>query len=188
MRVSRLATMTTRIRLHYHRPGRGTTLFEERLVLDRADVKVTLLDSYDGPDVFAGDRIILAAAAPVLWFVYPALGRDVGRFHLADGTFTGWYTNLRSPLRMDGSDWYCTDLFLDHWLPADGAAGTWLDEDELAGAVRDGLLEPGHAAIVDAERATVVRLLAQGTWPPALPRTMSLADVLPRPGAGGVTG
>jgi len=173
--------MTT-VRIHYHRPDRGTTVFVEQLVLDRPDVKVTLLDRYAGHEAHAGDRLILSAGAPVLWFVFPSLGRDVGRFHLADGTFTGWYTNLRAPIRMDGADWYCTDLFLDHWLPADGTPGCWLDEDEWAAAVRDRLVSPTDQETVRREQADVTAMVAAGTWPPPLARTLDLAAALARIG------
>ena len=165
--------MTTRVRIHYHRPDRGTTVFEEHLVLDRPDVKVTLLDTYDGKEAFAGGRLILSAGAPVVWFVYPALCRDVGRFHLADGTFTGWYTNLRAPMRMDGNDWYCTDLFLDHWLPADGSPDTWLDEEELDAARAAGLVGAADVDLARRERATVESELGAG-WPPPLARELDL--------------
>lgn len=165
--------MRRRVRIHYHRPDRGTTVFEEQVVVDRPDVKVTLLDPYHGSDVFAGDRLILAAGAPVVWFVYPHLCRDVGRFHRADGAFTGWYTNLRAPIRMDGNDWYCTDLFLDHWLPADGSPGMWLDEDELAAARQAGLISAAELELVLAERATIGAELGIG-WPPALARELDL--------------
>jgi predicted RNA-binding protein associated with RNAse of E/G family len=164
------------VRIHYHRPDRGTTVFVEHLVLDTPDAKVTLLDTYDGRDAFAGDRLILSAGAPVVWFVFPQLCRDVGRFHLADGTFTGWYTNLRAPMRIEEGDWYCTDLFLDHWLPADGGPGAWLDEDELAAATRAGLVEPAHLSLIAAERAAVDHALAGGTWPPELARDIDLDE------------
>lgn len=164
------------VRIHYHRPDRGTTEFDEHLVLDRPDVKVTLLEQYDGKAAYAGDRLILAAGAPVVWFVCPDLHRDVGRFHLADGTFTGWYTNLRGPLRMDGPNWYCTDLFLDHWLPADGGPGTWLDEDELDAAVRADLVSSGELSLVHAEREIVTAEVAAGRWPPPLARALGLAE------------
>lgn len=165
-----------RVRIHHHRPGRGTIIFEERLVLDRADVKVTLLEGYEGRAAYAGTRLILDAGAPVVWFVFPHLCRDVGRFHLADETFTGWYTNLRAPARLDGRDWTCVDLFLDHWLPAQGPP-VWLDEDELAAARAAGLLSEVDARLVDAERATVERLLAADAWPPPLARELTLPRV-----------
>jgi predicted RNA-binding protein associated with RNAse of E/G family len=173
--------VSKRVRIHYHRLDRGTTVFEERLVLDRSDVKVTLLADYPGRDSHAGDRLILAAGAPIVWFVFPALWRDVGRFHLADGTFTGWYTNLRAPIRLDGDDWYCTDLFLDHWLPAEGAAA-WLDEHELEAAVRRGLLDGDLQRRIAAERAAVDALLTTGAWPPAITREIDLAEALRRLG------
>jgi predicted RNA-binding protein associated with RNAse of E/G family len=167
--------MAQRIRIHYHRPDRGTTVFEEHLVLDRPDVKVTLLETYEGSDTFAGDRLILSAGAPVVWFVYPDLCRDVGRFHLADGTFTGWYTNLRAPIRMDGNDWYCTDLFLDHWLPADGSPGRWLDEDELTAARHAGLVSAADFEVVQRERAAVEAQLGSA-WPPAMACELDLLE------------
>ncbi len=174
-RESSVAEPWPSVRVHYHRPDRGTTVFDERLVLDRPDVKVTLLADYRGEDAYADGRRILSAGAPVLWFVFPGLCRDVGRFHLSDGTFTGWYTNLRAPIRMDGADWYCTDLYLDHWLPATAEAGTWLDEDELAAARRAGLLEEPLLHLVDRERAAVDDALARGVWPPPIARGLDLA-------------
>ncbi len=168
--------MTPSVRIHYHRPDRGTTVFVEHLLLDQPDVKVTLLADYQGEDAYAGDRLILSAGAPIVWFVFPNLCRDLGRFHLADGTFTGWYTNLRAPIRMKGPDWYCTDLFLDHWQPADGSPGEWLDEDELDAAVGAGLLDAARFDIVQAERAAITAELTAGTWPPAHAREMDLAE------------
>jgi predicted RNA-binding protein associated with RNAse of E/G family len=166
------------VRIHYHRPDRGTTIFVERLVRDEPDVKVTLLSDYQEADAYAGDRLILSTGAPVLWFVFPGLCRDVGRFHLADGTFTGWYTNLRAPIKMDGSEWYCTDLFLDHWLPADGTPGMWLDEDELAAAIEKELLTDDLLACVRRERAEVEALWRTDAWPPPLARQLDLRHAL----------
>jgi predicted RNA-binding protein associated with RNAse of E/G family len=170
-----------RVRIHYHRPDRDTTVFEERLVLDRPDVKVTLLEAHHGKDAFAGDRLILPTGAPVVWFVYPRLCRDVGRFHLGDGTFTGWYTNLRAPIRMDGNDWYCTDLFLDHWLPADGSPPMWLDEDELDAARDAGVVGAADLELVRRERAALESQLGTG-WPPALARDLDLEQAIRRLG------
>lgn len=167
--------MSKPVRIHYHRPDRGTTVFEERLVLDRPDVKVTLLADYRGGDSYAGERLILSAGAPIVWFVFPALWCDVGRFHLADGTFTGWYSNLRTPIRLAGDDWYCTDLFLDHWLPVSGPAG-WLDEDELDAALRVGLLDQAMRQRIAGERTTLDAQLAAGDWPPAITREIDLAE------------
>ncbi|MDH3495618.1 MAG: DUF402 domain-containing protein [Gemmatimonadota bacterium] len=174
-RESTVADPWPSVRVHYHRPDRGTTVFDELLVLDRPEVKVTLLADYRGEDAHADGRRILSAGAPVVWFVFPDLCRDVGRFHLSDGTFTGWYTNLRAPIRMDGGDWYCTDLFLDHWLPATGGAGTWLDEDELAAARGAGLLEEPLLRLLDRERVAVDDALARGVWPPPIARNLDLA-------------
>lgn len=162
------------VRIHYHRPGKGTTVFVEHLVLDRTHVKVTLLPSFAGDDVRIGGDVILARHAPVVWYVFPALWRDVGRFHLEDGTFTGWYTNLRYPMKIDGADWSCTDLFLDHWQPADGP-GTWLDEEEFLEGYAKGLIDDDTRARVLEERADIEAALGDGSWPPSVTREIDLA-------------
>ncbi len=84
--------MTARVRIHYHRPDRGTTVFEEHVVLDEPAVKVTLLDHYDGNDAFAGGRLILSAGAPVVWFVYPDLCHRPGGSDPRRGTSRGTRT------------------------------------------------------------------------------------------------
>jgi predicted RNA-binding protein associated with RNAse of E/G family len=169
--------MTRQIRIHYHRPGKGTTVFEEAVVLDRPDVKVTLLRSYRGTAASAGGVTILEDGAPIVWYIFPSMWRDIGRFHLNDGSFTGWYTNLRYPAVFDGDDWTCTDLFLDHWLAADGAAA-WLDEDELAQARRAGLVDDATATRIDQERRAIDAEVAAGSWPPAIAREIDLGAAL----------
>ncbi len=166
--------MSGSIRIHYHRPGKGTTILDEQLVLDRADVKVTLLPAFSEDDVRVGRDIILARDAPVVWYVFPSSWRDVGRFHLADGTFTGWYTNLRYPMTIEGLDWSCTDLFLDHWQPSSGP-GIWLDEDEFGDAFTNGLITEDARTRVLTERAEIEEGLQNGSWPPPITREIDLA-------------
>jgi predicted RNA-binding protein associated with RNAse of E/G family len=97
----------------------------------------------------------------------PGARHDIGRFHRADGTFTGLYANLLTPVEgLEGADWTTTDLFLDVWLPANGSGARVLDEDELDDAVSRGWLDAATAAEATAE---AVRLLADaraGAWPP----------------------
>src|SRR5690625_7056866 len=65
----------------------------------------------------AGDEVILEAGAPAIWFTFPGLWHDIGRFYLLDDTFTGYYTNIMTPVEFhDPLRWSTTDLFLDHWL------------------------------------------------------------------------
>lgn len=163
------------ITYHYHRPGRGETVFHETLVLDRDDVKVTLLERYEGRTVRAGRDVILEPAAPIVWFVFPGAWHDVGRFHLADGSFTGWYTNLCTPVDLHGDRWACTDLFLDLWQPGDGAPHRWLDEDELRQAAADGVIPGAHVERVYREREAIEARIALDAWPPGITREVDLA-------------
>lgn len=154
------------ITLEYHRPGKGVTTFAERLVLDRPDLKVLLLlEAHAGETVHVGDAVALDAGAPVVWFVFPGKWHDVGRFHRADGTFTGYYTNLVTPVEMHGDRWVSRDLFLDLWQPADGEP-SWLDEDELAAAVRQGHVDAATRQRILNERASIDFQLRRGAWPP----------------------
>lgn len=166
--------MAKRIRIHYHRPGKGTIVYHEDLVLDRPDVKVTLLSEYDGREVTANGTVILGPGAPIVWYVFPNQWHDIGRFHLSDGTFTGWYTNLCIPTQIEGTDWRCTDLFLDHWLGVDGDA-RWLDEEEFRRATEQGSLDWATADRVMAERALVDQEIAAGNWPPTITWEIDLA-------------
>jgi hypothetical protein len=123
--------------------------------------------------VRAGTRVILEPGAPVVWFTFRGLWHDVGRFHLRDGTFTGFYANVLTPVEMEGDRWRTTDLCLDVWLGADGEVQV-LDEDELADAERRGWASAETAARARAEAAGLVERAREGRWPPALLREWTL--------------
>src|SRR3954471_9296165 len=122
------------VTLEYLRSGNANVLYRERLLTDRPDMKILLAEPDASRDIRVDGSLILQAGAPILWFVFPGAWHDIGRFHLADGSFTGWYTNLCTPILMKSGRWSTTDLFLDHWQPANGD-GRWVDEDEFAAAV-----------------------------------------------------
>ena len=103
-----------RVRIHYRRLPDREQVFEQRVVLDRGDVVVTLTDpmEIEAPMLIAGETV-LEPGSRVVWFTFPGRWYDVGRFHRADGTFTGIYGNVLTPPRILGNVWYTTDLFLD---------------------------------------------------------------------------
>ena len=109
-------------------------------------------------------RVVLEDGSPVVWFTFPGLWHDIGRFHRADGTFTGLYANILTPVRfLDEDTWETTDLYLDVWVDPTGRA-VILDEDELLDAEARGWVEP---ALVEAARAEATLLDATrlGEWP-----------------------
>lgn len=166
------------VRYEYYRPGKGVIVYPHRLVLDRPDVKALLMERYEHADLRIDDRVVLQRHAPSLWFVFPDAWSDVGRFHLADDTFTGWYTNVCTPFQAGGLSWSSTDLFLDLWMPALGEP-RWLDEHEFEAAVASRLLSAPLAKRALAERARIEGLLAIGAWPPPMCREMDLAFFRP---------
>jgi predicted RNA-binding protein associated with RNAse of E/G family len=114
----------------------------------------------------AGDRVILEPDAPAVWFTFPGLWHDIGRFHLADGTFTGVYTNMLTPVEfLSPLTWETTDLFLDHWLDADGGAMI-LDEDEFSEAVAEGWIDAELERRARSEALRIQQHTLAGAWPP----------------------
>ena len=167
--------MTRSITYEYRRPGKPVTIYNEWLVLDRPDVKVLLLDPYEGPEVVVGDRLVLEHGAPIVWYVFPDKWHDIGRFHLADGTPTGWYTNLARPPVLEGERWIGNDLFLDLWQPLAGGA-EWLDEDELRDAVRGRVIDRATEKRINNERTMIQLAVDQGDWPPPIAKDIDLGQ------------
>lgn len=167
--------MTREIVYEYRRPGKPATRYREWLVLERPDVKVLLLDPYEGKRVFVGETAIQDSGAPIVWYVFPERWYDVGRFHLANETTTGWYTNLCLPPVLEGDRWVGNDLFLDLWQPV-GGGSQWLDEDELEQALRERLVDRGTRRRIENERAMIELQLRQGAWPPAIARDIDLTQ------------
>lgn len=168
--------MASSIRYTYRRPGKPTTVYQQRLALDRPDVKVMLLDTFSGDPMRVGGAVVLEPGSPIVWYVFPEAWHDVGRFHLADGTFTGWYTNLTTPIEMNGDQWSARDLCLDLWTPAHGPS-VWLDEDEFEAAVRAKQIDAATRRRALNERAMIDLQVSSGNWPPPIARDIDLAQV-----------
>ena len=168
--------MSQLIHFEYHRPGIGITVYDELLVLDRPDVKVLLQNGYSGPAVDVADVRVLDSGAPIIWFVFPDAWHDIGRFHLTDGTFTGWYTNLCKPVTFNGDRWIGNDLFLDLWQFPDGTP-RWLDEDEFEAAAESGIVDKALKKQVLNQRVLIDLQVSQGAWPPPVSKDIDLAQV-----------
>ena len=156
------------VEIRYRHPPDRLDVFRQHLVHDGGDVKVTLLRSLEraGPAVIDG-RTVLEHGSPVVWFTFPGEWHDIARFHRADGSFTGIYANILTPVQgCDALVWDTTDLFLDLWLDEGGPHV--LDEDEMDDAVERGWID---APTAERARAEVERLRAAaeaGNWPPAV--------------------
>ena len=154
------------VRIHYRRPPDRLQILEQHLVHDGADVKVTLAEYRSHPPIFIGGEVVLEAGADVVWFTFPELWHDVGRFHRADGTFTGLYANVLTPPVLDGPEWDTTDLFLDVWVSPEGKI-LLLDEDEFERALGREWLDAPTAVRAREEALRLMAAAAAGTWPAA---------------------
>lgn len=157
---------TSSVVIHYHRPPDRTDRYEQLVIAETSQWTATYMPSVAlSRPVMAGDRMILEPGAPVIWFSYPGMWHDIGRFHLANGEFTGVYANILTPVEMDGNRWETTDLCLDVWLGSDGAVEL-LDEEDLAEAERQGWIEEALARKAREHAAELMFDAARGVWPP----------------------
>jgi len=155
------------VQIHYLRPPDRREIFEQRLLLDAAAVKVTLAENvpFDPPIQILGE-VALEAGSDAVWFTFPGLWHDIGRFHRADGTFTGIYANILTPPVIEESGvWETTDLFLDIWVNARDEF-TVLDGDQLKEAINLGWVTEDEAARASAEVEWIREEYLAGRWPP----------------------
>jgi predicted RNA-binding protein associated with RNAse of E/G family len=154
------------VTIRYRRLPDRERIFQQLLVRESREVTVTLLAAapIDQP-VVAGGVEVLEPGAPVVWFTYPGLWYDIGRFHLRDGTFTGLYANILTPVNMTGNQWDTTDLLLDVWKGGNGAVEL-LDEDEFEAAIRAGWMDGETAWRARSTAAALIRAARAGEWPP----------------------
>lgn len=169
------------IRILYRRPPDRLQVFEQAVVEDDGACVVTYLPAARLPKpVTAGGRVVLEPGAPVVWFTWRGdAWHDVGRFHRADGTFTGLYANVLTPVMMNGAEWDTTDLFLDVWMGADGAVEI-LDRDEFDAALAAGWVDARTAARALAQAERLAADARAGAWPPELVRAWTLERVRAR--------
>lgn len=155
------------VQIHYRRLPDRENVFEQAVVESNPDFVVTLLDAavLDRPVMVRG-AVVLEPGAPVVWFTYPGQWHDIGRFHLSDGTFTGFYANVLTPVVMRGTRWETTDLCLDVWMGIDGSVEI-LDETELAQAVARGWLDAETAGRAAHEAQGLAAAAREDRWPPA---------------------
>jgi len=157
------------VRIEYTRPPARLQVFEQQLVQQTADCIITLLEHTAlGRTMRIDGEVALEDGSPVVWFTFPGEWHDIGRFHTADGRFTGYYANVLTPVEMlSPLHWRTTDLYLDVWQSADGRSSI-LDEDEFEEAERDRLIPAEWAQAARAEATRVWQLSQRDAWPPAI--------------------
>lgn len=173
------------VHIHYRRLPDRKDVYVQQLLLDRPDVKITFQPSTPIPRPVLVDGVsILDPGAPAVWFTFPGRWHDIGRFHRADGTFTGLYANVLTPCVLHPLDarsptlrWDTTDLFLDVWMSPDGDVQI-LDEPDLASAVASGWISESHAGKARREADRIADQARRGGWPPAVVREWTLERAL----------
>ncbi|MFV1986076.1 MAG: DUF402 domain-containing protein [Gemmatimonadota bacterium] len=130
--------------------------FEQELLLDEANLKITLQVLGRGFPVTRIDaETSLGPDWLLIWYLWPDRWYEVGAFFDARGAFRGHYVNLVRPPTFAENRWTVEDLFLDVWVPATGDP-VILDEDELTEAVERGWVNPEERSRVEGLAASLV--------------------------------
>lgn len=161
------ASSSPLVHIHYLRPPDRTDVFRQHLVLDRADVKITLAQDLDfDPPIEIGGAIALETGSSAVWFTFPDTWHDIGLFHRADGTPTGTYANILTPPSIeDGHVWRTTDLFLDIWIEPSGRLRV-LDREQFDEAVLADWIDEETALRALSEVDAIVAAHGARRWPP----------------------
>jgi predicted RNA-binding protein associated with RNAse of E/G family len=153
-------------------------VYEQRLLHEAEDLCVTLLERVPltRPKQLNG-RTILEPNASIVWFTFPGQMHDLGRFHLGNETFTGFYANVIMPVTFSSRHtWHITDLYLDIWLGL-GQTFEVLDTEDLDEAVVRGVLEADTKVAAWNEVERLRMAWQQGLWPPPVVHEWTLARV-----------
>lgn len=154
------------VEIRYRRPPGRLQIFKQHHVFEDPTVVVTFAQHMAFQQTMRmEDDVVLEDGSDVVWFTFPGAWHDIGRFHRADGTFTGIYANILTPPEMNGLVWDTTDLFLDVWVGPDGSVQL-LDEEEFDQAVGREWLDPATAERARDEATRILRAAQDGTWPP----------------------
>lgn len=158
-----------RVTIHYRRLPDHLEIFRQPIIHRDPEAIVTFSPAIQVTSPMTLDgRIALENGSDIVWFTFPDRWHDIGRFHTADGAFTGFYANVLTPVEiLPGHLWRTTDLFLDVWMEP-GKAAVLLDEDELGEALEAGVLEAGMARRARSEACRILERANAGAWPPPI--------------------
>jgi predicted RNA-binding protein associated with RNAse of E/G family len=161
-------TVPADVRIHYLRPPDDERVYVQRLVHDDTDVKVTLAEGISVSAMRIDGHLAMEPGSHVVWFTFPGVWHDIGRFYLADRTFSGFYANILTPPRFHGDGrWSTTDLFLDVWISSVGRLAV-LDEDQFRSAVAGSVISSDVAERALQEVSLIRTAAAAGRWPPPI--------------------
>ncbi len=160
------------VNIHYRRlSARGTTFYREGLVTNNGqrltthsvipiEARLGLSQGFWRQHMLPEGTMVGSVRNHYFYHEY----FHILAVYLESGELAGYYSDIATPLRKVGDDYYLDDLFLDYWL-APGQPPMALDEDEFGDAIQQGLLT---AEQIGNARATFARLgeeIAAGIFP-----------------------
>ena len=167
------------IHLHYHRPPDQKQIYQQYLIAEEAGAHVTLsIDLTIETPARIQNQTVLETGSKIIWFTFPNTWHDIGLFHRPDGTFTGIYANIITPIKqLSPFVWETTDLFLDVWINSKKEIFV-LDEDEFTQAKSNKWISSTTASNAISESKFLTDGYLDGTWPPPFIFEWNLARAL----------
>ncbi len=158
--------------IHFTRPGKGESLYTERLVDDngarivtrseirREDAIQWMRESWQPAGLLNESQVIAVVRKHHFyqeWFgIMPLFD--------ANGKLLGTYCDMLAPLEKRGDEYYLRDLSLDLWIAPDGACKE-LDWDEFNAASSQNLLTPFERERAVATMRGLIEETRQGRFP-----------------------
>lgn len=159
------------VTIHYTRPGKGLTIFQEGLVSDDGQClhTYTVLPEEIRQNLSrALQRDHLIAPAQTIGAIrkryFYAEPFNLLEFWDTEDRLAGYYSDLTNLLVKREDGYHLTDLFLDLWLTPDGTLHE-LDWDEFEEASAQGVLTPDQQTLARQAMARLVAEAASGVYP-----------------------
>ena len=160
------------VNIYYRRfSASGTTTFREALVADDGrrltthsvipiDERLGLSQGFWRQHMLPKGTIVGSLRKHYFYHEY----FDILAVYLESGALAGYYSDIATPLRKIGDEYYLDDLFLDYWL-APGQPPMALDEDEFEAAVTAGVMTAEQISQACATFARLGQEIAAGIFP-----------------------
>jgi predicted RNA-binding protein associated with RNAse of E/G family len=156
------------IAIHYRRPPDRLRVYVQQVVHEQDDVIVTVSEPLElEQPVQVNGEIALETGSRAVWFTFPDMWHDIGRFHRADGSFTGVYANILTPPVIDGPIWVSPT-----------GVSELLDEDEFLEGVAQKHVDQETADRARWEAEQIIGRHRRGLWPPPIVAEWTLERVL----------
>ncbi len=160
------------VKVRYHRPGRESREWEQRLLADDDRMIVSSFEFTLSEPFVINEKVVIKTGCRGI--LYDLLDRWYNVITVFDGKgFIGYYSDIRTPPERFPGGYQATDLVLDLWVAPDGSY-TVLDREEF----RQASLHDEHRKKAEEVLTELIGTIRDGRYPPAEVRDIGLRHPL----------